>query len=490
MAGVGFELRRLFHAQTATGHVRAYSYSVIVTTGPFLLMAAMVLAVQLLFRLDGVDAVERGIFLGAVIYAFVFSQILSCGFTIVLTRYLADCITVQYDRDVTASMYGMGALLLFLGSLASLLFFWGKPVAFEVKLFAHIFFCNLLLIWTGSVYLTAVKRFKCLIAGYFVGVVLSVALAGACLKTGWLSPAAAALLGLDIGMGALVLFFYLYVTSRFGLPRTGMLFAFLPYLGRHWKLFVGALGYMLGLFIPNIIIWQGPWGVLVADTFLYAPKYDVVVFYALISTLPLMAMFVIKVETHFYERYAAYFQAVTKGGNFHTIEDGRKDLIHVMYFELRQAMEFQFIFTLVFLALGSYVLSFAGLDYNAVNMFNVLIFASFFVGAMQVMLVLLEYFDFQSGVWRVGALAFGANVVFGIISLYLGEQSYGFGLFLAAALALVYSMYALRRFANGINYYVFCAQPVFYRASDGIFQKLANALYGDRLPDLERMGRE
>ena len=64
-------------------------------------------------------------------------------------------------------------------------------------------------------------------------------------------------------MGVLALFFFLYVTSRFGLPRDGMLFAFLPYLGRHGRLFIGAFGYTLGLFLPNIIIWQGPWGVLI-----------------------------------------------------------------------------------------------------------------------------------------------------------------------------------------------------------------------------------
>ena len=490
MAGVGFELRRLFRARTAAGHLKAYSYSVIVTTGPFVLMAAMVLAVQLLFRLAGVGQEESGLFLGAVIYSFVFSQLLSCGFTIVLTRYLADCITVRHYRDVTASMYGMGAVLLVLGSAASVLFFWGKPVAFEVKLLAHLFFCNLLLIWTGSVYLTAVKRFKYLISGYAAGVAMSLALAALFLRLAWLSPTADALLGLNIGMGALVLFFFLYVTSSFGLPRTGMLFAFLPYLGRHWRLFVGSFGYTLGLFVPNIIIWQGPWGVLVAGTFLYAPRYDVLVFYTLISTLPLMAMFVVKVETHFYERYAQYFQAVTRGGNFRAIEDGREDLLYVMWFELRQAMEFQFVFTLVFLALGGYVLSFAGLDYNMVNMFNVLLFAAFFVGALQVMLILLEYFDFQSGVWKTGAVALAANGVFGAISLCLGEKTYGFGFFLASALALAYGTYALIRFVSRFNYYVFCAQPVFYRASGGIFQKLARALYGDRLPDLERMEKE
>ena len=169
------------------------------------------------------------------------------------------------------------------------------------------------------------------------------------------------------------------------------------------------------------------------------------------------------------------------------IEDARKDLLYVMWFELRQAFEFQFVFTLVFLAFGNYVLSFAGLDYNSVNMFNVMLFAAFFAGALQVLMIMLEYFDFQSGVWRIGAIAALGNLALGLFSLYLGEKSYGFGFFLATTLALAYGIWALMRFAKGINYYVFCAQPVFYRADAGIFQKIAYWLYGEELPDLERM---
>ena len=487
MAGVGFELKRLFRARTAAGHLKAYSYSAIVTTGPFVLLTSMVLAVQLLFIAYGAGDDESAVFLGAVIYSFIFSQLLSSGFTIVLTRYLADCITVQHYRDVTPSMFGMSAILLVLGTIAAVIFFWNKPLAFELKLLSHVFFSELLLIWVGGVYLTAVKKFKYLIVGYLVGVLISLLLTVLFLETSWLPPTEGALLSVDVGMGVLALFFFLYVTSRFGLPRDGMLFAFLPYLGRHGRLFIGAFGYTLGLFLPNIIIWQGPWGVLIHGTFLYAPRYDVVVFYALLSILPLMTIVVVKVETQFYERYAHYFGAITHGGNLHLIEDSRKDLLYSMWFEMRQALEFQFVFTLIFLALGNYILSFAGLDYNAINMYNVILFASFFVGTLQIFMIMLEYFDFQKGVWRIGAIAAVGNIAFGIISLWLGDKSYGFGFFLASALALAYGVWLLRRFSNGINYYVFCAQPVFYQADAGIFWTIAHLLYGDKLPDLERM---
>jgi len=151
----------------------------------------MVLAIQMLFQNYNVDADASAVFLGAVVYSFVFSQLLSCGFTIVLTRYLADCITVQHYRDVTPSMFGMSAILLVLGTIASVLFFWGKPLALELKILSHLFFSALLLVWVGSVYLTAVKKFKYLILGYLAGVLISLALAFAFLQTALLPPAVA-----------------------------------------------------------------------------------------------------------------------------------------------------------------------------------------------------------------------------------------------------------------------------------------------------------
>ena len=36
MAGVGFELKKLFRARTVAGHLKAYSFSVLITTGPFI----------------------------------------------------------------------------------------------------------------------------------------------------------------------------------------------------------------------------------------------------------------------------------------------------------------------------------------------------------------------------------------------------------------------------------------------------------------------
>ena len=184
MAGVGFELKKLFRARTAVGHVKAYAYASVVTTGPFLLMTGMVLAVQLLFSAHGVAAEDAMLFVASVAYVFVFSQLLSSGFVMVLTRYLADCLSAGHYRDVTASLFGMGALLTLLGSAVAAVFFAASPLGFAEAGLTYVFFLELLLIWTQSVYLTAIKKFQRLITGFAASVSLSVALCAGLLAAG------------------------------------------------------------------------------------------------------------------------------------------------------------------------------------------------------------------------------------------------------------------------------------------------------------------
>ena len=491
MAGVGFELRKLFRTRTAAGHIRAYSYSAMITAGPFALMTGMVLAIQLLFHLYEVDATLSQIYLASVVYAFVFSQILTCGFTMVLTRYVADCLSLGRYEDVSASLFGMGALITAIGGTAAIIFYWGSPLEFATKFFAYLFFALLSLIWVQSVYLSAIKKFKRLLLSYVAGIALTIFLTFLFLEYGWAAPMDGALFSMSLGASVIVLLFFFHIIQHFGLPADGMNFAFLPHFERHWRLFAISYCYTLGVFIPNMLIWQGEWGVSVSGTYRFAPVYDVVTFYAFLSILPLMTMFVVSVETTFYERYVDYFTFITKKGNFREIDDARKDLLHTLWFELRHMIEYQLVFTLVFLALGNYILSGAGITYNQVNMYNVLLFAAFFTGVLQLIYILLIYFDCQEDVLQISGLFLVCNFVFGLIGLlWLGNTSYGFTFFLATGVSLFYGLTRLSRFGKCINYFVFCGQPVFYQPPNGILTRLAHRLYGDRLVDMERGDKE
>lgn len=487
MADVGFELGNLCKARTAAGHLRAHSYSAILTAGPFALLAGMVLAIQLLFLLFGVSEQESALYIGSVVYSFVFSQILACGLVMVLNRYVADCLAAKWYDDVTASLFGMSALVTGLGGVAAAVFLWGKPLDFFTKLLGYLLFGQLLLLWVQSVYLSAVRKYERLLLSCAAGVCLSIGCTAFFLVNGWLPPAQGALFSMDLGIGVMVFLFFLHITSHFGMPKAGMRFGFLPHLERHGRLFFVAVCDTVGLFLPNIMVWQSSWGVVVEGTYRFAPVYDVVTFYAFLSLLPLMTMLAVSVESSVCERYAKYRSCIVREGNFREIDDARKDLLHTLWFELRRAMEFQLVITLLFLALGSYFLSWAGIAYHQVNMFHVLLFAAFFTGILRMVCVLLICFDSQREVLKIAVSFFAGNLLLGLIGIFwLGEKSYGFTFFLASGFSLFYGLMRLHHFAARMNYFVFCAQPMFYLPPRGIFTKIARKLYGERLIDLER----
>lgn len=478
MAGIGFELKKLFNGRTASSYLKAYSYSAVITAGPFALMTGMVLAIQLMFVLFGVSEEESRLYTASIIYPFVFSHILSSGFVMVITRYLADLLYSGDHREVTASLFGILAFTSLIGSLAAICFFWNKPLDFFVKLLTYLVFMQMLAIWLQGVYLTAVKNYRGLFQSYICGVLVSILLSFFVLYTGCLPPVPGVLLAMNIGIACIVTLFFVHIIRYFGYHAQGLNFSFLPYFEKHPCLFFIAFFYALALYLPNIIIWQGPMGVRIADTYVYAPVYDVVTFYAFLSILPVMMMFVVSTELHFYEKYAVYFKYITQKGNFKDIEDAKQDVLHTLWVELRNIAEFQLVFSLIFLALGNYFLTLLGLSSEAVNIYIMIVLGAFFLGIVQVMYTMLLYFEDQKGVlWIVGTLL-TAVLVFGIIGFFLGEKSYGFTFFLATALAFLAAYFRMAYFCRRIDYFIFCSRPVFYLESKGIFTKLSKWFAG------------
>lgn len=487
MAGIGFELKKLFNKRSLTGQAMAYGYSAVITCGPFALLTGMVLSIQLLFMHYNISVQESQLYTASVIYPFVFSQLISCGFVMVITRYLADNLYSSDYKHVTSSMLGILAITEAVAALLAIAFFWNKPLPWHLKLLTYVFYMEMVAVWIEGVYLTALKDYKSIFICYGCGVLISLLLTVGIFETGMMEPVAGAMLAMSVGVGIIVLSFMVQIAKYFGYPVDGMNFSFLPYFEQHKRLFFVAMCYTLGIYMANFIMWQGPLGVTIADTYRYAPEYDVVTFYAFLSIMPVMIMFVVSMELHFYEQYAIYFTYITQRGNYKEIDDARQDLIHILWSELRNIMEFQLVFSLIFLSLGNYFLSLGGVSYNSVNIYCLLVLGAFFNGIMQIIYTLLLYFEDQHGAFIVTNSFLIGNIVLGLIGLEIGELSYGFSFFLAAMISCGISLWRLNHFCDRINYYIFCGRPVFYQPTEGPLTRLAEWLYRRRLKTAEEL---
>ena len=85
---------------------------------------------------------------------------------------------------------------------------------------------------------------------------------------------------------------------------------------RYWKLVVINFLYTLGLYIHNFVFWNTDLQMRVADTFVFAPTYDLATCLAMFTNLSSTIIFITRVEMHFHTRYKAYSEAVSE-------EDGK-----------------------------------------------------------------------------------------------------------------------------------------------------------------------
>ena len=88
MAGIGFELKKMFAKRGLLSIIKAYGYAGIVCTGPMILGIILLLGIRFLAQLAGASETDIEIFNVMVQYSMLFSLIITNTFSVVATRYL------------------------------------------------------------------------------------------------------------------------------------------------------------------------------------------------------------------------------------------------------------------------------------------------------------------------------------------------------------------------------------------------------------------
>ncbi|WP_346353116.1 exopolysaccharide Pel transporter PelG [Azotosporobacter soli] len=477
MAGIGFELKKLFNKTSTVGYLMASFYTAIVTLGPFMLATLMILAIQQLMTLMDASYYSRQLYLGSIVYPFIFSQIVSSGFSMLITRYVADRLFNEQYEEIIPSLFGILALALALGAVPALLFLWNSPLPLLLKVLTYLLYMELIIVWIQGVYLSALKDYLKIIFSYAAGTATAVFLAFAALYL--LPDQDSMLLGILFavcsGVFVILALLLFYILQFFPL-RGGHYFAFLHYFDDHTRLFVTNFCYTLGIYTANFFLWRSDAAQIVAGTYRFSPTYDVATFYAFLSIMPTMAAFVVSAELVFYDKYRVYFSAITGKGNYQEIETARQDMLQTMWSEIRNLFEFQLVFSLLFLALGDFLLPGIGITHESIDIYNILILGSFAIGMAQIIQIILLYFDARREALLISLLFFTSNFALNLIGLHLPTNLQGFPFFLSSMLTVSVSIYLLHSYAKRLDYFVFSSQPMFTQTLPGLLQRVCRAL--------------
>lgn len=435
MAGVGFALRRLAQQDTLTAGVRAYAHAAVISSGPWLLT---------ILALGGVDLIGRGLlepealrrFSLVVIYNFAFSLVTTGPIVMVVTRRLADMIHAREAAEAPGMFLGGLAVVLALQSAIGLAFYgFAVDMRLAERVLAVVGFQLVGGIWLAAAFLSALKSYGTVSASFALG--MGCGFLGAAL----LAPAHGVpgmLFGFTAGL--LVLFFALAARILAEYPGPALRpFAFLGEVRRYWEFALVGLLYNAAIWVDKWIMWLGPGQLTTAGAMPSNPAYDGAMFLAYLTIVPAMAVFLLAVETRFFERYLRFYRAIEAHATFAEIAENHRGILRELGEGLRNLAVLQGVVCYLAMLVAPGLVGMAQGGVEMVSIFRFGALGAMFHLLLLAVMVVVAYFDVRRLLLSIAAvfLVLNAGLTLGALQLGLGYSGYGYCA--AALLTLVYA---------------------------------------------------
>jgi polysaccharide biosynthesis protein PelG len=476
MAGIGFELKKLFSKEGMVLNLRANLYASIVTTGSMIMGALLLFGMKYLSIRAGASYHQQDLIIVIITYSLLFSLLLSSTVSFILSRYIADMVFIKKYERILTSFYGSLSILLFFGAVGWSIFLYLSKLPFIYGFLSFLLFCEALMVWMQLNYINAVKDYQKLTLGFIFGILVA-------LITGFLfslifSDIVTALLSATCIGYAVMLLTYTFVLHRFFPLGKGTSLKFLEWVIKFPSLaFVGFFN-TLGLFIHLMLMWRSPLGIQVHGLFWHAPAHDIPALFAFFTILVTTVNFVTSVEVNFYPKYQLYFSLLNEGGSLTDIENAHLEMLTVLRQELYYLAQRQFFVTILAIVVVGEVLDTIGLGFtsNMIGLFRVLCIGyGLYAIANSMMLILLYYADYKDALLSTFTLLI-VNTIGTWITIQLPENFYGFGLVFAGLGMYLVAWITLFAYSKRLDYFVLCKQPIFIEEKDNFILRFIYAL--------------
>lgn len=476
MAGIGFELKRLFRRKGLFATMRAYGYAGIVCTGPMLLGVLLQVGILVLCGLWGVGRANQDLLVCMVTYTLLASLTLTSFFSMPVTRFLADMLFAEREDEILPSFWGSNAIMLVAGTVLYGVFLLFSGATLLQGLLCLWLFNIMIVNWNGMSYLTAIKDYRGILCSFAAAIGVACLCALAALVLG-LSPVEGLLASIALGYGVMlawdVVLLYRYFPQSDRSP-----WLFLRWLDQFIPLALTGLFTNLGLFAHLVIIWAGPIGVQVKGLFYGAPYHDVPALIAFLTILVTSVNFVVSVEVNFYPRYRDYYSLFNDGGVVGDIVVAEEEMLSTLNSELRFCALKQLFVTAAVISLETTVLSALPLGFNNLmhGYFRTLCvgYGLYAVGNT-ILLILLYFTDYKGAVLASGLFA-GVAGLATAVSLLLPQQFYGFGFLLGAVVFFIVALLRLDTYTANLPYRILSQQPIVATDKTGWFTELGRVL--------------
>lgn len=474
MAGIGFELKRLFERKGMLASVRAYSYALVVCAGPMLLGFTLLILATLIVSHAGVTRHERELMVSMINHTQLASLAVSSLFSLLATRFCADMIYERQYEYLMPSFYGSVGLMLVVGGFAYGTFLCLSGLQLIYRTICWIFFMIQVVTWTQMNYLSMLKDFRSIMVCFLASI--AIALGSGCVMIYYwhMMPVLSMLTAVCIGYVVMMVSFFVII-SRYLPEGQGTALRFLEWYDRTPEIGVIGILTFLGMFGHILVMWWlSPLRVQLEGLLYCAPGYDVPAIIAYFSILPTTVFFTTSLETRFYPKYRAYFGLFNNGGSIYEIREAEEKMVSILCEELGNLTIKQVFTTLVFIIFGTILIPQLplGFDSRMLQTFRCLCAGYGFYAIGNCFVIIAQYFsDLKGSLWSTLLFAFFSSGLT-LLFTYTVEGFYGLGFLLGCAIFAVMALVRLCWYLGKLEYHVLAQQPVFRSMHSGYFSSL------------------
>ena len=214
--------------------------------------------------------------------------------------------------------------------------------------------------------------------------------------------------------------------------------------------------YNLGIWVDKLLFWWfSDQHEQVNGLIFSARHYDVGIYLSLLSIVPGMAVFFLKIETDFAERFQSFFRLVEKGGTLDQLVAKRDEIARSLGRGFLNLFAVQGVVTAFLVVFANHIPAIMSISSIQLGIFRVTLFGAFLLVIFLSLLTILFYFDDRRGALWCTSVFVVANIVGSWATLQANEAWYGFGFVIAAGLAMVIAGWRVNSRLGRLEYHVF-----------------------------------
>jgi uncharacterized membrane protein len=431
MAGIGFELEKLFEKDTYAADTTAYLTAGFVLAGPWIFGVVAILMVTT-FTAGVMPGLDQTIFLILVTMAYAIGMFVTSALYLPVTRFVADRL-YQGEADSFGPSYAGYCLSHWIVSgVLAVLFTSYSEISPTVRLTTIILTVACTQVVTSVTFIALLRTYfpvaVSFLAGYTTATAASILLARSYGLEG-------ALIGFTGGLCLIAVLLTATLMIQLSYPRHTR-FDFLETARVRPAFMIVGIFLAIGTWGDKLLFWYSPeHAIVVAGNLRFYPPYDISFFLGYITAIPAYAHFLLRVETSFARHVRHVYQTLVRREPYRQIRRGKQHLISAMNMDYVSLLKLQAPVTLLWVYYAPAVLQRLGLPPHQAHIVQYITLASAAIVVLQIQILYLLYFDLAE-IAAIPAVMYGVgNVVFTRLTIELGYGTYGLGHLAAAFFA-------------------------------------------------------